>query len=163
MSVFLSDNEIAALLAEAKLLGDDWRSRLQVRPKRGHKERELDVDGQQGSNFRLILRQADANPLDFSVILALLTPKTNQVFRLLRCNGKSHEHTNKLENETFYDFHVHRATERYQREGLPEDAFAAVTDAYADFHGAIETIVREGGFIRPSSGQMEMFGSGGPV
>ncbi len=160
MSVFLSANEIADLLAEAKTLPADWLTRLALRPKRGHKERELDLRGEKGSQFRLILRQADLNQLDFSVILALLAPNTNQVFRLLRCNGKSHEHTNRIEQETFYDFHVHRATERYQQDGCPEDGYAEVTTEYADFAGALDTVLSQGGFVRPKSDQLGLFDGG---
>jgi hypothetical protein len=29
---------------------------------------------------------------------------------LRRCNGKSHEHTNIIESDKFYDFHIHTAT-----------------------------------------------------
>ena len=46
------------------------------------------------------------NPLDFSVILAWLPPQSSTTFRLCRYNGKSHEHTNALEGNRFYDFHV---------------------------------------------------------
>lgn len=159
MAVFFTDNEIAALVKEAKPLPPDWRKRVVLKPKRGHRERELDVKGENGSDFRVILRQAALNPFDFSVILCLLVPKTNQVFRLLRCNGKSHEHTNKIERETFYEFHIHRATERYQKEGYPEDGYAEVTDRYSDFEGALDTLMTKGGFVLPSLPQMEL-GSG---
>ena len=71
--------------------------------------------------------------MDFSLILGFFPKNSLQVFRLRRFNGKSHEHTNKLEKETFYDFHIHMASERYQSSGLREDAFALATDRYADF------------------------------
>jgi hypothetical protein len=124
MPTFLKDTEIAALIAEPKPLPVDYRSRVQTKPKRGHRERELDVDGAQGGKFRIILRQSSYNPLDFSVILAWLPPQSTTPFRLCRFNGKSHEHTNTIETATFYDFHVHRATERYQQAGAREDTFA---------------------------------------
>ncbi|MGA7460453.1 MAG: hypothetical protein WBW69_09515, partial [Candidatus Korobacteraceae bacterium] len=114
MPIQLTDSQIAALLAEPKALPDNYSEKLQLRSKRGHRERELEVAGEQGSEFRLILRQSNFNQLDFSVILAYRPAKSTQVFRLCRYNGKSHQHTNKLEKQTFYDFHIHRATERYQ-------------------------------------------------
>jgi hypothetical protein len=89
MGLFLTDKEIATRLSESKPLSADWRIRAALKPKRGHREREFDVKGENGSQFRVILRQAVLNPLDFSAILALLVPKTNQDFRLLRCNGKA--------------------------------------------------------------------------
>ena len=118
MAVNLTDGEIAVLISEAKPLPEDYQQRIQTRPKRGHRERELDVDGVNGNSFRLIPRQSLFNPLDFSVILAWLPPQSATPFRLCRYNGKSHEHTNTLESQKFYDFHVHRSTERYQNSGL---------------------------------------------
>ena len=107
MAVNLTDGEIAVLISEAKPLLEDYQQRIQTRPKRGHRERELDVDGVNGNSFRLIPRQSLFNPLDFSVILAWLPPQSATPFRLCRYNGKSHEHTNTLESQKFYDFHVH--------------------------------------------------------
>jgi len=41
MSSILSDEDIARLLKEKKPLPDDYQARIQIRPKRGHKERDL--------------------------------------------------------------------------------------------------------------------------
>ncbi len=157
MAIQLGDTEIARLLAERKVLPADYRERMQTRPKRGHRERELDVIGAEGSEFRLILRQSLFNLFDFSVILAYRPPNTNQLFRLRRYNGKNHEHTNVLEGQTFYDFHVHTATERYQESGLREDAFAESTDRFADFHEAIRCLLTECGFDIPPDPQGKLF------
>jgi hypothetical protein len=157
MAAQLTDAEIARLLAVSKPLLRDFRSRIQTRPKRGHEERELDVAAEDGSSFRLILRRSVANALDFSVILAYRIPGTNQVFRLRRYNGKSHEHTNPLEGETFYDFHVHTATERYQDSGLREDTFAEPTDRFADFDGALRCLLTECGLVLPEDPQESLF------
>ena len=152
-----SDDEIARMIREKKLLSANYRSRLQLRAKRGHKERELDVPGENGTQYRVILRQSDFNVLDFSIILAVDLPDLNQLFRLLRYNGKSHEHTNQFEGETFYDFHIHRATERYQESGACEDAFAEVTDRYADFHSALRCMLEDCGFEAPDNAQPSLF------
>jgi hypothetical protein len=113
MAAKYSDAEIQALLAEKKPLPEDFRSKIRLREKRGHKEQELDIEGVNGNQFRLILRQSSFNGLDFSVILAYCPTGSNQVFRLRRYNGKSHEHTNIIESEKFFDYHIHTATERY--------------------------------------------------
>jgi len=157
MPTFLKDTEIAALIAEPKPLPVDYRSRIQTKPKRGHRERELDVDGAQGGKFRIILRQSSFNPLDFSVILAWLPPQSTTPFRLCRFNGKSHEHTNAIETATFYDFHVHRATERYQQAGAREDTFAEPTTRYQDFAGALRCLIEDCGFQLPPGDQSELF------
>lgn len=154
----LSNSEIAQLIAERKPLPPDYRTLMRLRSKRGHKERELDLKGNAGNEFRLLLRQSLFNPLDFSVILAFRSPNTNEVFRLRRYNGKSHEHTNTMERQAFYDFHFHTATERYQRDsGLEEDAFAERTDRYGDFEGALSCMLKDCGFEFPAGSTPDLF------
>lgn len=156
MPGYLTDAEILTLLEEPKPLPPDYRRRLVPKPKRGHSESELELEGAQGSIFRLIIRQAHANALDFSVILAYCIPKSTQVTRLRRYNGR-HEHTNPMEGETFYGFHVHQATERYQQSGNREDTYATPADRYADLQGAIDCMVKECGFVMPSGPEMPLF------
>ena len=157
MSAILSDKDIAILIKEEKSLPTDYRARIQVRPKRGHKERELEVKGAHSSDFRLIFRQSLFNPLDFSIILAYRPPNSNQLFRLQRYNGKSHEHTNTIEGDTFYDFHIHQATERYQQLGAREDAFAEPTDQFSEFHEAVSCMINNCGFEVPFDPQIKLF------
>lgn len=152
-----SDQEIAALVQERKPLPGDWRKRIRLRPKRGHDERDLALTGDAGSEFRLILRQNKLNPLDFSIILAVRVPQSNQIFRLRRYNGKSHEHTNHIEDETIYGFHIHMATERYQEIGTREDAYAELTDRYGDFHGALRCLIAHSNIEVPPDEQDRLF------
>jgi hypothetical protein len=146
------------MIEERKPLPDNYRARVQLRDKRGHKERELDVTGENGTQYRLILRQSNFNTLDFSIILVVNPSDSNQLFRLRRYNGKSHEHTNQIEGNTFYDFHVHRASERYQESGSREDAFAEATNRYADFHTALRCMLKDCGFETPPNAQPSLFG-----
>ncbi len=146
MTIQLTDGEIRSLINEIKNLPEDFSSRIKLRPKRGHKEYEYRIVGAQGHAFLLKFRQNERNALDFSVILLYVPEESNQPFRLRRCNGKSHEHTNKIEGNSFYDFHIHTATERYQQMGLHEDAYAEPTDRYANFTGATECILKDCGF-----------------
>jgi len=157
MAAIFSDQDISRLIQERKTLPDDYRTRIQTRTKWGHKERELDIKGADGGDYRLILRQSISNPLDFSIILAYRPPKSNQLFRLLRCNGKSHEHTNPMEGETFYDFHIHQATERYQEIGANEDTYAKPTNRFADFQQAIACMLKDCGFEMPVDSQGRLF------
>lgn len=160
MPLTLTDAEIERLILEPKALPRDYRRQLTTKPKRGHKEAQLEVKGDDKSEFRVILRQSSVNLLDFSIILGYRVPKSTQVFRLRRHNGKSHEHTNKIENNTFYDFHIHMATERYQLAGFLEDAYAIMTDRYADFAGALECFINDCGFMMPPSDQLPLFEGG---
>ena len=154
MAVTYTDSEIDALIQQTKYLPENWRFQTQLRPKRGHQERQLGFSGSEGDEFSLILRKNLVNPLSFSVILAVQVPRSNQLFRLRRYNGKSHEHTNHIEGEKFYDFHIHMATERYQEIGSREDGYAVVSDRYTDIEGAIQRMIHDAGFHVPPVDQM---------
>ena len=145
------------MVQEHKPMPDDWRKRIRLRSKRGHAERHLDVNGGVGNEFRLILRQSQINVLDFSIILAVRIPQSTQFFRLRRYNGKSHEHTNIIENVTFFDFHIHVATERYQDMGTREDAYAELTDRYSDIMGALQCLFIDANFGVPYEAQGTLF------
>lgn len=136
----------------------DYRLRMQLKQKRGHKERELDLQGVNGHEFRLILRKSDINPLDFSVVIAYCRPQSNQLFRLRRYNGKSHEHTNHIEGDRFYDFHIHTATQRYQELGTREDGYAEPATRYADYHTALGCLLSDCGIDFPVGGQISFLG-----
>jgi len=153
----LSDHDIERLVKEKKLLSADYQRKIQVRPKRGHKERELDIKGEDGNDFRLILRQSLFNPLDFSVILVYRPPQSNVLFRLRLYNGKSHEHTNPIEGGMFYDYHIHQATERYQKIGAREDTYSEPTNRFSDFYQSISCIIDDCGFEIPSGTQGTLF------
>lgn len=158
MPTRLSDAEIDELVKERKILPDGFRQKLIVKAKHGHKERELTVSGGTGRTFRIILRESNFNAMDFSAILVYLPHETNIPFRLRRYNGKSHEHTNKIEKETFYDFHIHMATERYQQVGEEkEDAYAMVTDRYGDLQEALNCLIKDCGFALPQGGERDIF------
>ena len=157
MAAIFSEQDILGFLQEKKPLPPDYRTKIQIRPKLGHKEREMDIEGVNGEEFRLILRQNIFNPIDFSVILAYRPPKSNLLFRLRRYNGKSHEHTNLIEGNTFYDFHIHEATERYQELGAREDTYAAPSDRFADFQQAISCMLKDCGFELPQGSQGRLF------
>jgi len=152
-----TDAEIEQLLLERKDLPEDYLIRMRLRPKRGHKERDVDVVGEKGNKFLVILRQSLSNIFDFSVILAYCPKGTNDVFRLRRYNGKSHQHTNGIEHTTFYDFHIHRATERYQDLGSREDAFAEPTSRFSDFDSALSCMLHDCGFRMKAEGQPSLF------
>jgi hypothetical protein len=157
MDVILSDEEIERLLKEKKPLPKDYRQKIRVRPKRGHKESDLDVISAEGNNFRIILRQSFFNTLDFSIILSYRPHRSNRLFRLRRYNGKSHEHTNAIERNTFYDFHIHQATERYQMLGAREDTFAEPTNKFSDLNKDISCMIDDCGFDAPVDPQMKLF------
>ncbi len=90
----------------------------------------------------IYLRRNKENPLDFSCGLGFTPEGRSQIFTLRRYNGKSHHHTNRLENQIpFYDFHVHQATEKYQRSPYSDEHYAYPTDRYTDLHGAFKNFL----------------------
>lgn len=157
MSIRYSDTDIERFISEPKALPQNYHSRMQLRDKRGHKGRELDLTGDNGTPFRLILRQSKSNLLDFSVILALNPAGSNQLFRLRRYNGKGHGHTNRIEGTQFFGFHVHYATERYQQGGFREDGYAMQTDRYENLQEALECMLDDCNFSAPQDAQLNLF------
>jgi hypothetical protein len=147
----LTQVKIDELIAEPKHLPIGYRHTLlgKLKSVDAHKRSELRVMGTNNSEFYILVRQARANLLNFSLILRYSMIETTGVFILRRYNGKSHEHTNKLEGNRFRDFHIHFATERYQAQGFAEEAYAEVTDRYSDLDGALECMISDCGFIRP--------------
>jgi hypothetical protein len=157
MATKYSDADIRAMIKEKKYLPKDFRSKIRLREKRGHKEQELDIQGATGHQFRLVLRQSSYNTLDFSIILGVFPAESTQLFRLRRYNGKSHEHTNIIESVKFYDYHIHTATERYQKLGMREDSYAEPSDRFADLHTAINYMFKDCGFELPQDPQLRLF------
>lgn len=157
MSIY-SEVLIEQLIKEIKPLPADYQSKIALKPKGGHKERELKILGDNGSHFRIILRVSMSNPMAFSVILGWVVPGSNRLFHLRRYDGKSHWHTNKLEKETFYDFHVHYATERYQLlPGFREDHYAVVDSRFVDYYGSAQCLFDDCAFLYPANANRELF------
>jgi hypothetical protein len=113
-----------------------------------HRHKEFDVASNSDNLFFIKLRQLCANPLDFSVILAYHLPGLHTLVRLRRYNGK-HHHTNHLEHQRFYGFHIHTATQRYQSAGFRADHFAEMTNRYWDLESAIRCLLADCGFKSP--------------
>lgn len=157
MPLTLVKSKIESLLIEPKILPGNWDTAINLRSKRGHYECQLGVTGENSNRFFLILRKSMCNELDFSVILAVQRPQSNRFFRLRRYNGLSHEHTNRIERETFYDYHIHHATERYQEIGMHEDSFATPTDRYTNYEGAIDCVISDAKFVIPHGTQLNLY------
>lgn len=105
----------------------------------------------------IVIRKNQVNPLDFSVILAYQVPGSNRLFRLRRYNGNSHEHTNRIEKNSFTDFQIHEATARYQEKSGVEDGYAEPTGRYAESGGAIRCMLEDCGFDTPTAWQPQLF------
>ncbi len=108
----LSEEQIDTLIIEAKTIPPGLVPLGPMPQRKQHKHRDYRITTEAGNQFVVIVKQSVLNMLDFSVVLGYQLPHIYSVFRLRRYNGKAHHHTNSLERERFYDFHIHRATER---------------------------------------------------
>ncbi|MEG4227553.1 hypothetical protein QUA35_16375 [Microcoleus sp. N9_B2] len=153
-----SDLEINNLIGESKPLPLNWQSQIQLKEAGVSKKGDLDIKGVDGNKFRIILRQSRLNLLDFSIIIGVYPSGSNKLFHLRRYDGKSHEHTNPIEKERFYDFHIHKATERYQDYGTcEEDKYAEPTDRFSNYGEAIDSLIKDCGFELPDDPQRSLF------
>ena len=156
--IILNDVEISNLIQERKEFPPNYEILFQTKDKKGHKEQEITLPRSDGSQFKVILRQNRINLLDFSLILGYMPPKTTALIRLRRYNGKSHQHTNKVEKETFYDFHIHQATERYQVAGFDEEGYAVISKEFVDIQSALDCLVKDCSIALPPNRQLRIKG-----
>ena len=143
MPAVFTDEEIAEFIRKPKTRAGSRRELPPLRHKRGHAEGSATFQDADGNEFRVTLRKGLINALDFSAILMVRVPNSNRWFRLRRHNGKSHPHRNPLEGSAMTGFHVHTATERYQRSGRREDTYAEATNRYSDYEGAVRCLVED--------------------
>ena len=85
----------------------------------------------------------------------LFLPKSEQ-----RSIWKESVSCRRIEDETFHDFHIHFATERYQEFGTREDAYAEPTDRYGDFDGAFLCLRDDANLEIPDEPQYGLFEEG---
>lgn len=161
--MYFTDEKFAEWIAETKQLPGNWRTRLKLQLKEGtsFEHRSMDVQGDTGRVFRVMLRRNTLNQNDFSIILVLVTDEGE--YRLTRYNGSSHQHVNHIERQrgspdhTFRDkFHIHIATERYQRRDRRNiEGYAVPTTSFSSFETAFEEFFSTNGFLKPQDEQRQ--------
>ena len=163
----LDDQEILELISEQKPLPTDWRRRMAPRRKSHYQydERDISIQSTGNKEFRIIIRKNRINLLDFSIIL--MFEDFDHSYRLLRFNGiHLSRHTNHWEKEqglanSRFDpnFHIHRATERYQMADFKIDGYAEITTLYTDYDTALTAFLVLCNFEEPESPQIRLFRS----
>ena len=145
---FLTDIEIQDLVNEPKQINQSVDSLIKgMKPKdryphimqNSHKFSRQNGKGE----WLLFIRFNSKYPLDFSCGLEFIPESRKKGFRLRRHNGKNHSHTNQLEGDTFQDFHIHIATERYQNSSHSDDHYAKTTNKYGEFKEALECLFED--------------------
>ncbi len=159
MEPIFSDQEITALIKERKVLSNDKRNKFRKRMNRGSNEYLLNITGEEGNKFRVIVRMSVSDELNFSVVLSVKVPPPKKFFRLKRYNG-NHEHTNTIEDEKVSGFHIHTATERYQMNSIREEDYAEPTQRYTDVNGALKCLFADANFEDPNALQDTLFEEG---
>ena len=150
MDIIFSNQEIAALIKERKVLPENRRSKFRKTKHRGNDKYRLNITGEDGNQFHVIVRMSISNKLNFSVILGVKVPTPKTFFRLKRYNGDYHLHTNTIEEQEVEGFHIHTATERYQVNGVREEDYAEPTKRYYDVHGALKCLFADANFEDPN-------------
>jgi hypothetical protein len=145
----LSDEAISELVNETKSIPEGLRPLSRLVERNKHQRRDYEIICDSGNCFVIAVRQSTMNVFDFSALLCYRMPGMNKLFRLRRYNGRSHFHTNTLEKQTFRDFHIHMATERYQNICPKEDHFAVVDKRYSDLNSAVDCLLYDCGFRNP--------------
>ncbi len=140
----ITDNEIRDLLEMEKISTRKIDTSNLKLASFGQKKATFDVQGIDGSKFKVKIRQSSKNIFDFSIILSYYVPETNKFYNLRRYNGSSHRHTNKIEGNVIeYKFHTHIATERYLRGGFRIEGYAIETDRYHTIEECLIVFLRD--------------------
>ena len=134
------------------LFSNDELDRLRSVPKRvtnpgarkrekpgGHRQQNFLAESEDGSQFRIYLRQNLNDERDFSCGLALVH-KGGRPLSLIRYNGSSHRH-----GEIHYRCHVHRATAEALAAGGKIDRHAEETDRYSTLESALDCLIQDCG------------------
>lgn len=142
-SSILTDSEISNLIHSPKTIDvESWRS-AKYKTKRGHYEKNIRFTGPVvDEEYTLFVRYSQRNPLDFSAGLLYHIPRSNEKVVLVRCNGKSHNHTNHIEGvKVHYNYHIHYAKNRYLKWGNGKETYAEQTDRYQTLEQALKTLL----------------------
>src|SRR5215468_5249555 len=99
--VILTDEQIQELIDERKPLPDGLSPSPKMTMRNKSWRKDIEITSDAGHEFVVRVRQSELNFLDFSVMLGYRLPGLTKVFLLRRYNGKSHNHTNPIENERF--------------------------------------------------------------
>lgn len=136
----ITDQRIRELLTVSKRVTNP---NVREIDKGSHRQKNYKVKGINGEKFSLYLRQSKLVEDDFSCGLSLQMV-SGETLTLVRYNGSSHPHPNRLEN-TNVDFtcHIHTATERYISANLKPEGFAETTDRYSTLNGALHQLLTD--------------------
>ena len=137
----LTDAKIDALLRMEKRVTNPTKRTVQDG---NHFKCDYQVaSADEAERFVLFVRQNKTVTDDFSCGLQWLPPGSPSLI-LVRYNGPSHAHPNRLEGDRIeFVPHIHRTTERYLRANLKAEGFAAETKLFTTWQGALHALVTD--------------------
>lgn len=144
--IMISDLDIQKLIEDIKPIPYQVINGIKPKVREDKKHLVWSYELQSGSwnTFVVKIRQNTIYKFDFSVILSY-KDDGNNLHIIKRYNG-IHTHTNKIEKNKIRDFHIHTTTERYQEKGYEPEGYAEATEAYSDWRGALDTMIKECNF-----------------
>jgi hypothetical protein len=158
MGYYLTDDEIHSLIHEPKPYPGTRAAMMHLKTSDGHKRGSFDIQRADGSQFIVKLRQNMNNVNDFSAIIGFQEKGNSVTFILKRYNGKSHEHSNKIEKTKIYNFHIHTATQRYQDENRKEESYAEETNRCSNLVTALDCLIEDCQITLQPDPQRNLFG-----
>ncbi len=152
MEPLFTDEQIAALLSEGKPYERSKLSTSHMASVEAYYRSSIEIRGVSGTRFVVFLRRSILDRFNFSAILGVKPEGQSEPFLLRRYNGRSHPHSNPIEGDTFFDYHIHTATERYQRMGRKPEMYAVPTDRYQNLEAAVLCMIEDCGFVSDDDG-----------
>ena len=127
-------NRLRSISKQVKNPGARWHTK----PGR-HQQRNFTAETEDGSFYRIYLRQNLDDEKDFSCGLALVR-RGGKPLSLVRYNGSSHAH-----GEIKFRCHIHRGSAEALAEGKKIDSQADETDRYRTLDGALACLIEDCG------------------
>lgn len=138
----MTDEEIQSLIELPKLISKGEIHKLMCPAEEyGYYRSDAKLLAESDCKFIMRTRQATDDPMDFSVILSVVLPDGKQ-FNLVRCNGSSHIHRNKIERTRVRGMHRHIATRRYMEQKADAEGYAEKVDEYNSLDEAMQYMLQ---------------------
>ncbi|MDD3673475.1 MAG: hypothetical protein PHG70_08160 [Synergistaceae bacterium] len=138
----MTDAELQKLIDTPKKMSTKGLKKLLERKvENAYKRSDIELSSETEHSFYLRIRESLDDPTDYSAILSVKL-KSGETFNLVRCNGSSHSHKNRIEKTKLFGTHIHVATERYIEMGYQSEAFAEESAEYNNINEAIECLMK---------------------